>query len=397
MVKRALIVALLLLTACDTGFPIETLVENLRVLGIRSTPADLHPGEVARMQSLILDPSLVGQTTTTLWVGCAPDPFNLNRSACADPSVLRDPASLGSSPDGGLPPGVKIIGFNDQAAYAVPADLFSALPPDDPRRMTGTVGQVLAIAVSEQVSPAASQAELQALFTRVQAKEVDALIALFRIRISEDPQRNANPVLRALTVDGTVLPAGATVSMLPGEKHGFDVDVANETFEPYTTTTPSGPEQKTERLLAAWYSSTGRYSEERTALREEVQTVFTAPGTKEDLTDPVPTRRTGTLYVTLRDTRGGQSWQTYPLFICDPSLAEPVVTAVKWSDKLVVEGQNLQGLLDVVVDGAALKGTFNPSTAAWEASAPTLSSGTWVAAFTTRRCTRPAALSFTVP
>jgi len=384
------------MTACDTGFPIETVVENLRVLGIRSTPADLHPGETAVLQSLILDPSLVGQKPTVLWVGCEPDPYNLNRSACSDPSVLSDPAALGAS-DGGLPPGVKIIGFNDRAAYSASPEVFSVLPADDPRRITGTVGQVLAIAVAEEISPAASEAELRALFDRVQAKTVNSLIALFRIRISEDPQRNTNPVFGPLTFAGEALAANATLALRPGQRGVIDIAVADEVFESYTAVTPAGTEQKTERVLAAWYSSSGRYPVgEYNALREDVKTEFVAPGGTE-ATDPMPPRRSGTLYVTLRDTRGGQSWQTYPFFICDDSLGDPTIASVTWGQPVLVEGQNLERVLDVLVDGVALKGSYNPSTRRWEASPLPLPSGTYPVTVTTRSCSRLDSLSVTVP
>jgi hypothetical protein len=83
----------LLLTACSPeDFPTETLVDRLRMLGLTSTPADLAPGETARLQSLVVDPTRAGQPTTTFWIGCDPDPFNLNRSACADPAVVNNPA-----------------------------------------------------------------------------------------------------------------------------------------------------------------------------------------------------------------------------------------------------------------------------------------------------------------
>lgn len=386
MVKYLVGVACLVM-ACDTGFPEETLVENLRVLGIRSTPADLHPGETAVMQSLILDPRLGSKKPSTLWVGCQPDPYNLNRSACSDPSVLSDPSSL-AAPDGGLPEGVKIIGLNDQAAYATDANLFANLPADDARRKTGTAGQVLAIAVAEEVSLLATQEELRAVFARVQSKELDSIIALFRIRISEDPQRNTNPVFRALTFDGQALPAGATLAVKPDQQLTLDIDVADDVFEPYTAQAPSGGEaQKTERILAAWYSSTGRYSEKSTALREEVHTVFTAPGVTNK-TDPVPVRRTGSVYVTLRDTRGGQTWQTFPLYVCDESQAEPVVSRItsETNEPLVVTGANLEQVLDVVIGGVALKGSFNPSSLQWVATAPVLMTGTYPVAISTKRC-----------
>ncbi len=391
MVTRvALLSVALLVAGCDTGFRPETLVEGLRVLGVRSDPADLRPGEVAQLQSLILDPAMTSGSPSTLWVGCAPDPFNLNRSACSDPAVLQDPASLGT-PDGGLPTGVSVIGFNGQAAYVAPADVFSVLPEGDARRVAGTVGQVLAIAVAEQVSPAATNDELRALFDRVKAHEVASLIALYRIRISEDPQRNHNPVFGPLTVGGEAQPAHATLALKPGQRVTLDVAAADDTFETYVTSTPSGGEEtKTERLLAAWYSTSGRYSEPRTALRESVKTTFTAPG-GADRDDPVPSSRQGSLYVTLRDTRGGQTWAEFAFFVCDEGLPEPQVKQLTWptnaADPVTLEGEGLDSLLDVLVNGVPLSGRLVSSR--WESNGtvPVLPSGSSTVTYSTKRCT----------
>ncbi|MBL9037353.1 MAG: hypothetical protein JNG84_02455 [Archangium sp.] len=387
MVTRAaplLFAVVLTVSACDNGFRPETLVENLRVLGIRSTPADLHPGETAFLQIQALDPSRPGQPVSTLWVGCDPDPFNLNRSACSDPSVLQDPATLG--PGGGmLPPGVRLIGFNTQAAYSAPAGLFQVLPEGDERRLTGTAGQVLAISVAEAVSPLATMEELQALFARVQSRELRSLVALFRIQISENPERNHNPPPGALLVEGTVLAKGEHLAVFPGQTRTLDLTWADDDFEAFTAYTPTGTEPRTERILAAWYSTAGRFSESRTALREDVHTVFTAPGV--DPKDPLPEGRTGVLYVTIRDTRGGQSWTEFPFFICDGALPEPEVTSVRLTDDSVtLEGQHLDMVLDVVADGRALDGAADAAGQRWSAARPGVAPT--LVRVTTKRCTQ---------
>lgn len=368
--KRALFFFCVVLCGCEPGFRPETLIENLRLIGVSATPADLRPGEASQLKALVLDPSRA-QPATVLWLGCAPDPYNQNRSACANPDVLNDPNALGGA--SGLPPGVSVIGFNEQASYDVPAGLFDVFAADDPRRRAGTVGQLIAFAVAETVSPAASREELEALFARVQSKEVKSIVALFRINIFEGDARNTNPVVDALTVHGEAWPAGAHVLVRPGEAVPFDLVAPDASFEPYVQTTPSGEEALNERILAAWYSTSGRFSETRTALREAVKTVFTAPGADEK--DPVPARRTGELYTVLRDTRGGQSWRTWRFFVCDESLAEPGVTAVEWpvnaGEPVVLRGAALASVLDVVVDGVALeRGAYSPTNDTWEGYLP---------------------------
>lgn len=366
MVKRALVFLCLSFTACEPGFRPETLVENLRLIGISSSPADLRPGETSQLSALVLDPSRA-QPSTVLWLGCEPDPYNQNRSACANPDVLNDPSALGGST---LPPGVTVIGFNDQAQYRVPAGLFDVFAADDPRRKSGTVGQLIAFAVAETVSPAATQEELEAVFARVKNNEVKSIVALFRINIFEGDARNTNPVVDALTVRDEAWPRNAFVLVKPGEELKLDIIAPESSFEPYVQTTPSGDEAINERILAAWYSTSGRFSETRTALKEEVKTVFTAPG-GADVKDPIPERRSGDLYTVFRDTRGGQAWRQWKFFVCDEALGEPVISNIAWpmnvSDPITLRGTSLSSVLDVIVDGVALeRGVYSPTNDTWE-------------------------------
>lgn len=373
MVRPARWVALLLvLGACDYGFKPVTLVENLRVLGVRADPPDLVPGQTATLEALTPDPSRA-RPSTVLWVGCDPDPYDLNRTACADTSLLQDPAAL-TGGTGVLPPGVRVIGLNGRATYAASADLFAQLPQDDSRRTLGTVGQVLAFTVAEEVSPAASSDELKALFERVQRKEVRSIIAIFRVRISEASERNTNPSVSALRLGDEVVPAGAHVALLPGAAAVLDLEVDPAVFETYTVVTPSATETRTERILTAWYSTLGRFDHDRTALGEEVKATLSAPG-GADRTDVVPERRTGTLWAVLRDTRGGVAWYDWPMFVCDASLAEPAVTQVEWPTEakglVVLRGVHLGSVLDVVVDGRALEGAaYSPTSGTWVGTLP---------------------------
>jgi hypothetical protein len=398
--RNVLMLLALAAAACTPeDFPTETLVDRLRMLGVKSTPADLAPGETARLQPLVVDPTRAGQPTTTFWIGCDPDPLNLNRSACSDPAVVNDPSRLGDMMS--LPPGVKFIGLNGQALYSAPRGLFDALAADDSARVTGTSGQVLTISIAEDVSPTASMEELRAVFARVQQKEVKSLISLFRVRISEDPERNTNPRVTQLSVDDVPWPAGARVMVKPAQQVRLDVEGPDEIFEPFTAQTPNGAAARTERVLIAWYSTSGRFTEERTALREGVKTKFTAPGGTSF--DPVPERRTGTLWVVLRDTRGGLDWSEYPTFVCDTSLPEPIISGVRpvtsSGDALVLEGSNLSSVLDVLVGGVTtLRGRANGTGTAWEGAFDgTLASGPQPVVVHTRRCERLEAGNIVLP
>lgn len=361
----------LALAGCDTGFRPETLVENLRLIGMQAEPAFLRPGETTRLSALVVDPTRA-PPPTVLWIGCEPDAFNLNRSPCASPAVLSDPASL-TGGTGTLPPGVSLIGFNQQAAYTVPAGLFDVLAADDARRRTGTVGQIVAFAIAETLSPTATEEELRALFARVEAKEVKTVIALFRVAVSEAPQPNANPVVDGLVVAGERWPDGARVMLLPGEPVRVDLTAPETSFERFTRETPGGVEERVERIQVAWYSTSGRFFADTTALTEPVKNLFTAPGLTD--ADPLPERRTGTIYTVHRDSRGGQSWREWPFFVCDPDAPAPRVTAVSWpaeaGGEVTLTGEHLESVLDVIVDGAALGGgAFSPATGVWRGALP---------------------------
>jgi hypothetical protein len=372
MVSARVIPMLLLVAACSDGnFRPESLVDQLRVLAVQSTPADLHPGETAQLHALAPNPA-GGGAVTLVWLACEPDPLNRGLSACADLSVLQDPAAF-FGPAGQLPPGVSVIGFNDTASWSAPARLFDALDAGDPRRTTGTVEAMVLFAVAEAVPLPPSPSQLQSLLGRVQDGGVRSELGLYRVRVSEDPQRNRNPQLAALLVGpdgGQPWPRGATLALLPDQALPLELSVPGDTFETYTAITPDGPQARTEQLLVAWYATAGRFSWTRTVVGGTHHTALTGPG-GGNRDDPLPAGRQGTVWAVVRDTRGGQVWASWPFFVCDPALPEPVVSAVAWTaGSLVLRGRDLGSVLDVVVQGQALPGTPGEDGGTWESPLP---------------------------
>jgi hypothetical protein len=393
--------ALALLSGCGETVPPETLVENLRVLGVTSEPAELRPGETALMEALVRDPSRPGKPNTIFWVGCDPDPFNLGRSACSDPEVLADPSKLAGRADGGmLPEGVKLIGIGPKAGYPTDAQLFRNLPAGDPGRVSGTVGQALIIAAAEPLSPSPTEEEIRALFGRVQSGQVQSRITLFRVKISESPVRNLNPRVAQLKVSGQVQAKGAAILLFPDEKAPVEVVAAESDFEKFNQTSPNGMvEAKTENLVVAWYSTAGRFSQPRIALKTSVENVFSAPGPAQEVDVKVPENRRGTLFTVLRDSRGGQSWAEFGLFFCERQAAGPKVTVASAplapGEPVVLEGTDLGNLVDVVLAGvpggdvALEKGAFNSATQKWEGLVPVgVPAGTYQLDLRGRGCQR---------
>ena len=370
------LVTLVLLSACEEDFKPETEVTGLRVLGLRASPAELAPGQKAALSALVVDPTRPGKRNTLLWLGCEPDPMDLNRSPCSDTDTLGDPTKLvpvtGDDTPPQLPPGVSVIGFNDRAEYSVRADLFSRLAADDVRRENGTVGQVLLFAIGTEVNPLAPREELETIFEKVRTREIPSVITLFRLRVREDTQANTNPDPGELRVNGEALAPGATLRLASDRPTALELAAPDSAFEAYTQVMPDGTQEaRTEQLIAAWYSTSGRFEPERVVLRSGTPLEYRPPDGSRP--QPFPEDRRGTLWTVVRDVRGGQSWRELPFYLCDARQPAPKVTAVETQSEglVVLRGENLSSVLDVLIGGRALeRGYASPVRGTYEALLP---------------------------
>lgn len=359
--KRALL-CVLALSGCGVEFTPETLVDSLRIMAVTSDPPEVRPGEGSTLSVLYGDPTRVGQPTTVIWVGCEPDPLDLNRNACNDASLLIKPSTITSYPEG-----LKLLGFSQKATYSATPGVFDVLAPDDLVRQNGSIGQVIVIVIAEEVSVNLMDDELKKVFERIENKELPTAIALTRIVVSEktvEAARNHNPEIRTLTFDGAPLPIGARLQVKAGQKVSLGVEVTEASREQYTEQQPTGPVEKQEVVVGAWYSSGGRFSKERFDVTDPAPTVFTAPGSAEFPEDPVPEKRSGQLWLVVRDNRGAQAYEQFRYYVCDEALPTPTVSLItppaSATDPVVVTGENLQRALDVTIgDYALVNGTYS--------------------------------------
>ena len=301
--RAHLLLALMFASSCGAAFTPETLVDSLRILAISSDPPEVAPGAPSNVSVLSADPTRVGQVDTIIWVGCEPDPQDLNRSACNDASILVKPSLITS-----YPAGLKLLGFGPKATYASTPGVFDTLEPENPIRQNGSVGQVIVIVVAEEVQVTAMGEELNAVFRRIENKETPTAIGLTRIVVSEKAEKNSNPTITTLTFDGAPLPIGARLQVKPGQEVALGVEVPESSREHYTERQPSGPVEKQEVVVGAWYSSNGRFSRERFDVTSTEATTFYAPGSAKFPEDPVPEKRTGQLWLVVRDNRGAQAF-----------------------------------------------------------------------------------------
>lgn len=399
MHAKRLIALCVFASSCGVQFSPETLVDSLRILSISAEPPEVAPGEPTTLKVLFGDPKRLGQPNTVIWVGCEPDPEDLNRSACNDASLLIKPSLITE-----YPPGLRILGFDAQnTSYASSPDVFSVLAPDDVVRQNGSVGQVMAIVIAEEVKLTTMGEELNAMFRRIENKETSAAIGLTRVVVSEKAQKNHNPVISALTFDGAPLPQGARLPLRGGQQLTLGVEVPASSLEQYIEQQPSGPVEKTETVVGAWYSSGGRFSRERFDVTSSDTTTYFAPGSAEFPEDPVPERRTGQLWLVVRDNRGAQTFERFFFYVCDESLPTPEATAIvppaSESDTVLVTGSNMSRVLDVIIGGMALtSSSYSSASEGFIGFPPSLPAGTYPVTLRGQNCsTVNTGLFYTVP
>lgn len=386
--KRAALTSLVLLlaTGCGEELAPSSFVDKFRLLSVVATPPDLKPGETTILTALAVDPSRSGKRNTLIWLACDPDPLDLSRSSCSDVSTLSDPSAF-TPPEGSdlsnaqLPPGVRAIGFGDFAAYKAPDDTFAKIDAADARRIQGAVAQILVIAIAAELPVNPTQEQRDAIFAKVRSREIPSVLVLYRVRVTEDPQRNTNPKLSEFKIDGVPLPEGATVRLFKRKDTPLELVAAEDQFEEYDQQAPSGLERKRESLIAAHYSTTGRFEFERLELGSGTPQSFTPPEGKA--IDPIPEDGRGMMWLVVRDTRGGQAFMQHPFFLCDDALAAPTIDSVSpasgpadGTQLLTLSGKNLSSVLDVLVGGKALvSAQYDAARDVFEGRVPSLGAG----------------------
>lgn len=387
--RLALVIAAVVGPSCtNASFSPETLVKDLRVLSISAEPPEVGPGELSRLSVLKSDPQTPGAATTVIWVGCEPDPQDLGRSACNDAAILLRPTQITD-----YPPGLQLLGFGLTAQYRSTTTVFDVLPAESLIRRTGSVGQVLGLVIGEDVDPLATGDQLREYFARIERKETPVVVSLTRVLVSEKPtaQRNRNPGIVDLFVEGARHPKGGRLPVRAGARVALTVQVPDDVRQTYVEPLPSGDVERVETVVGAWYSSSGRFSRERFDATAGDATSFIAPGSTDFPEDPVPERRTGTIWLVVRDNRGGQSFDRYPFFVCDPSLPNPVVRSIEPpatpDGQVVVTGEHLNAALDVVVGEVALgRGAYNAALGTFVGDVPSLGPGSYPVKVRGRNC-----------
>lgn len=263
----------LFVAGCQPQLADRAIVDDLRVLGVRAEPPEAAPGATVAFDALVADPSGDGRAISYAWAICSPGDGGVGR--CGDPANIL---ALGS----GL-----------TATWTVPVDALSELD-EESARMGIDVFVVLGIEVRDFDDPSI---------------ETPHDVAFKRVRISTNPAPNANPVLASFTVAGQSAPGAVTVAT--DAEHDLEARPGIGARENYVLA--SGAEA-VEEARYTWLITTGSVGD--AVSYGEVDANGDAVGrTLWGLPAGADAPATATVWVVLRDGRGGTSWATQQVIV----------------------------------------------------------------------------------
>lgn len=284
LMKRLLPAPVVLLVAalagCDSDLPDRSEVEALRILGVRAEPPALaDPGE-SELTALVAD----GQGARTyVWELCLVPGSPTDGFPCLDEAARFD---LGDQPT---------------ATMAVP-DLEPFLERAEEEGFTVDLEAGLDIQVKLIVGD-----------------ETDREVtAIKRVRVSRRSDRNTNPVLEGIRVEGLAWSAGQAAGVRLGQEvvlsPVWDAE-SLETFEDDGQTFREDP-------LLSWFVEAGDLDRARSS-GDRPRNAWRAP-TRAELDERDDERREFSLWLVLRDGRGGIDWLERRIRLLDPEDGSPL-------------------------------------------------------------------------
>jgi hypothetical protein len=300
------------LPACNTGFAPQYLVNDLRILAVRSeaqgsVSADVGVGDVLALRALVANPRGRAGVAVT-WYGCIPGASEA-RLPCADPEYLEDPARLAAEaakPDGlvralgtcQLTAGEEECGVSFPlssvaAGLQAALDFVLGIARAEPAFRCRLYAELPVVAIAE----AEGRRELAVKVVRV----VPAFSAL-EPELQPGWSLNQNPssaeILRAgpdpdscqdgFPVSGPPFPSGETVECATAGPGAVGEYPSCDTRTPVTVQ---------EEVEWQWYATGGEFP--------EFEGIGNATGTVVDFARPTGSFR---IWAILRDNRGGADW-----------------------------------------------------------------------------------------
>lgn len=291
--RTARTLPLVLAAACAIGddqlpkpedLPEEWRVDRLRVLAIRAEPPEAAVGQEVQLSALLVDP--FDQVGGIVWLAC-PSETDLDLGCTLDPSLDFQNATPEELAEAGF------VGFEPliPPRYTPPPELLEGKTEAEQLDGVQVVVQMAA------VPPEALGGDLgEGSFD-----PADLEAGYKRLIVSTSPQPNRNPRIAALSFDGVEADPNGVVEVDPGQEYLVAARLDTEAAETYDYTNPEGvTETRTEEPYLKWYASGGSLLESLTLFG-----FFDVPWVAPPRGSPAPE---GTLWVVVRDRRGGMSW-----------------------------------------------------------------------------------------
>lgn len=258
------------------------MVEKLRLLGIRGTPAEAAPGETLELEALLVDPH--ESVEMVIWLACAwTDSDSDGCSVDLSALDLEDPTPEDLEAAG-------VIGIEPfwPPVYQVPSDFLDGL--DERTVENGAYLSLQVMALPQGALDAQDGAEID-------YNEVEVGTKLLPVSLSATP--NHNPAIIGWTVDGLELPAGAPVLLDAGQAYDVGIVLSEASIEDYVWMESDGDiRDNTEEPYTTWFASGG-----------EIVDYWTIHPHHE-ATWVAPESGTGSWWAVVRDRRGGMSWSS---------------------------------------------------------------------------------------
>jgi hypothetical protein len=250
---------------CSGNFESYSVVTGLRLLGAKSEPAEIAPGDTATLTAFVVDP----QSSA----------FQIDWAACTEPPI----------------PGTGQVNTDcvtvDSAPYLTELGNGLTVTAQTPVFDPTTIGD-----------PDATGGRYLPIRLKVSASDGN-LTGILSLRISSDQALNHNPKIADITADGASLPldGAAPLEVHAGQILTLRASVTPDSTEQYQALATDGTTQtRTEQIAISWFTTFGSWQDDSTGT-----------DTDDPLTIAAPLPQTGQsidLWIVARDERGGSDF-----------------------------------------------------------------------------------------
>lgn len=337
-------------SACGSDFEPPSEITSFRFLAVRAEPPSIFPGEATRLEALVAG----GTATNGVWTWCPLRGPNSAQFACLVTVEQINQAIAELSPDGepSIPPisadffQLDLVDPNDpttaQFRYEFPPEVVREICQQI--RSQGMVSNLVTLPECDGTFPISVRVDLTNGARTITAfKDVNLVYytTLPESEVNDNPNLEGAELrllLGGSPVELDALPFNATYSVQLSDKEGDARALLDQLSQTYTATeTRAGEdgeeikerEPTREQLTFSWFATSGSWEDDRTgflpetvgspaeeisAFNEARDNEWASPSRGE-----LPMGEPVTLYLVVRDERGGATWTSTTVTLGGPA------------------------------------------------------------------------------